>query len=64
MARLAEKYGWDAKRVKKLENLQFSLDNKAKIADYTVVNNSSIPDLTRQVAYVFSRILDSNEPRA
>ncbi|MCH9021954.1 MAG: dephospho-CoA kinase, partial [Planctomycetes bacterium] len=63
IARLADKYGWNAQKVKKLENLQFSLDNKAKMSDYRVVNNSSILDLTRQVAYVLSRILDSNERR-
>ena len=63
IARLAEKQGFNDQKVKNLENLQISLDNKAKIADYTLVNNSSIPDLTRQVAYVFSRILDSKERR-
>ena len=41
------------------ENFQISLDSKAELADITVDNNSGLAELSRQVAEVFSSMVDS-----
>ena len=55
--RLRGNRGWDKKKIKKIENLQIILDKKAKISEYTIVNNSNIPDLVPQIDRVLSAIL-------
>ncbi len=57
LERLAKNRGWTTERIKKIENLQFMLDNKAKMSEYTVINNSDIPDLALQVARILSLVL-------
>ncbi|MHC4118515.1 MAG: dephospho-CoA kinase [Planctomycetota bacterium] len=54
----ARKKGFDKNQLKIRENFQISLDNKANIADNTVVNNSGFSALVRQVADIFSDITD------
>ena len=56
--RLGQKRGWGQEKIKKIENLQIGLDKKAKISEYNVCNNSSIPEIAKQVAEVFSSILE------
>jgi len=41
------------------ENFQISLDNKVALADNSINNNSDSSELVRQVANIFSSILDS-----
>jgi len=55
-ARLRENRGWTKNKIKKIENLHFKLDKKTKISEYTVRNNSDIPELASQVAKVLSEI--------
>jgi len=55
----AKKMGvFDEKQIKIRENFQISLDNKAAIADNVIDNNSDFPALVRQVADIFSCIVD------
>lgn len=54
-----EKQLYDEKYLKVRENFQISLDTKAKIAHYIISNNSDLPALARQVARVFSCIINS-----
>ena len=44
------------KNLKKREKFQISLDTKAKLAHYTICNNSGLSDLADQVAYIFSTL--------
>ncbi|MCP4709386.1 MAG: dephospho-CoA kinase [Planctomycetes bacterium] len=60
--RLRENRGWDRKKIKKVENLQIPLDKKAKKADFTLYNNSSIPELAQQVNNIFTTVLESGKP--
>ena len=46
----------DQRRIR--ENFQISLDNKASLADNTIYNNSDFSELVRQVANIFTSILD------
>jgi len=45
--------------IKIRENFQISLDNKASVADNTIYNNSGFSALVKQVADIFSSIVDS-----
>ncbi len=57
----AKKMGFfDENRLKIRENFQISLDNKAKLTDNTIDNNSGFSALAKQVAGVFSDIVDSD----
>ena len=55
--RLAQRRGWREENAKKREKSQFSLDKKAKMSDYIVYNNSTIPDLVKQVASILALII-------
>jgi len=46
-------------QLKILENSQISLDSKAAIADNTIDNNSDFSGLAKQVADIFSHIVDN-----
>jgi len=59
--RLRQKRGWDAEKIKKIENFQISLDKKAKKSEYTVDNNSGIPTVSSQVKKVLSTILNNKK---
>ena len=50
----AEKMGISENELKIRENLQISLDNKAKVSDNKVDNNSDLAALAKQVAEIFS----------
>ncbi len=50
---------FDKKQFKMRENFQISLDNKAKLSDNTIDNNSDFSDLAKQVTEIFSYIVDS-----
>jgi dephospho-CoA kinase len=55
----AQKTGFfDAEGLKKRENLQISLDKKKRIADNIVNNNSDLSSLSKQIASIFSSIMD------
>ena len=58
--RVWQKLGWGPEKRKKVEKLQLGLDIKAKMADYTLRNNSTISDLYNQVAKTLSLILNSS----
>jgi dephospho-CoA kinase len=56
----AKKMGvFEENQLKIRENFQISLDNKVAIADNTVDNNSAFSALPRQVADIFSYIVDN-----
>jgi len=56
----AKKKGlFDKNQLKIMENFQFSLDNKADIAENTIDNNSGFSALAGQVAGFFSCIVDN-----
>ncbi|MCD6395304.1 MAG: dephospho-CoA kinase [Planctomycetes bacterium] len=56
-AQRAEKKGLGGeKHLKKREKFQISLDTKAKLAHYTIYNNSGLSDLADQVACIFSTL--------
>ena len=46
-------------KIKIRENFQISLDNKASVADTTIDNNSDFSALVKQVADIFTNIVDS-----
>ncbi|MGA2172060.1 MAG: dephospho-CoA kinase [Sedimentisphaerales bacterium] len=55
----AKKTGFfDADMLKIRENLQISLDKKKRIADNIVDNNSDLSGLSKQIACLFSNIVD------
>jgi dephospho-CoA kinase len=55
----AKKTGFfDAHMLKIRENLQISLDKKKRIADNIVDNNSDLSGLSKQIADIFSSIID------
>ena len=58
-AERAKKLGFDKNQIKIRENFQISLDNKESLADNTVENNSDFLALVRQVADIFSDIMDN-----
>jgi dephospho-CoA kinase len=51
--------GFDKNQLKIRENFQISLDNKAALADNTVENNSDFSAMVRQVADIFSDIMNN-----
>ena len=55
-----KKMGFNKNQLKIRENFQISLDKKASIADNTVVNNSGFSTLVKQVADIFSYIMDNS----
>jgi len=55
--RLRQNRGWNAEKIRKIENFQIALDKKAKKTEYIVDNNSSIPAVSLQVKKVLSTIL-------
>jgi dephospho-CoA kinase len=56
----AKKMGvFNENHVKIRENFQISLDNKGKLTDNTIDNNSGFSALPRQVADIFSDIMDN-----
>jgi len=55
----AKKMGGFFDEIKIRENFQISLDNKASVADNTINNNSDFSVLVKQVADIFSNIVDS-----
>ena len=54
----AKKLGFDKNQLKIRENFQISLDKKINLADNNVENNSDFSALVRQVANIFSDIMD------
>ena len=55
----AKKMGiFDEKQFKIRENFQISLDKKAALADNTIDSNSGFATLVKQVADIFSCIVD------
>jgi len=58
-AERAKKKDFDKNQIKIRENFQISLDNKASVADNMVENNSDFSALVRQVADIFSDIMDN-----
>ena len=55
----AKKAGLDKNQLKIRENFQISLDNKANLSDNTIENNSDFSALVRQVADIFTGIMDN-----
>ena len=58
-AKRAKKMGFDKNQLKIRENFQISLDNKAALADNTIENNSDFSAMVRQVADIFSDIMNN-----
>jgi len=58
-AERAKKKDFDENQVKIRENFQISLDNKASVADNAVDNNSDFSALVRQIADIFSDIMNN-----
>jgi len=58
-AERAKKMGFDKNQLKIRENFQISLDNKVALADNTVENNSDFSAMVRQVADIFSDIMNN-----
>lgn len=55
--RLQEERGWNEEKIKKVENLQFALDIKRKISEYSIYNNSGIPDTASQVEQILNKVV-------
>ena len=58
LERAKNKGVFDADQLKIRENLQISLDKKKAIADNIVDNNSDLSGLSKQIACIFSTIVD------
>jgi dephospho-CoA kinase len=58
-AERAKKKDFDKNQIKIRENFQISLDNKTTLADNTVENNSDFSVLVRQIADIFSDIMNN-----
>jgi len=58
-AERAKKRDFDKNQIKIRENFQISLDNKESLADNVVENNSDFSALVRQVADIFSDIMNN-----
>jgi len=58
-AERVKKKDFDGNQVKIRENFQISLDSKANVADNTIENNSDFSALVRQVADIFSDIMNN-----
>jgi dephospho-CoA kinase len=59
VSRVAQERGWTKEQLRGRENLQNPIDKKKEIADYVVINDSSIEELRSQVERVFSSVLAS-----
>jgi dephospho-CoA kinase len=60
-AERAKKMGiFDENQLKVRENSQISLDKKVGVADNIIENNSGFSALVRQVANIFSSVLDKS----
>ncbi|MBN1804238.1 MAG: dephospho-CoA kinase [Sedimentisphaerales bacterium] len=55
----AKKLGFDENHVKIRENFQISLDNKVRLADNIVENNSDLSAIANQVTGIFSYIVNN-----
>lgn len=55
----AKKMGFDENQIKIREKFQISLDNKARVADNIIDNNSNVSTLVRQVADIFSNMVNN-----
>jgi len=55
----AKKQGFDKNQLKIRENFQISLDNKLALADNMVENNSDFSAMVRQIADIFSDIMNN-----
>jgi dephospho-CoA kinase len=58
LERAKNKGVFEADQLKIRENLQISLDKKKRIADNIVDNNSDLSGLSKQIACIFSTIVD------
>jgi dephospho-CoA kinase len=58
LERAKNKGVFDADQLKIRENLQISLDKKKRIADNIIDNNSDLSGLSKQIANIFSNIMD------
>jgi len=58
-AERAKKKDFDENQIKIRENFQISLDNKVSLADNMIENNSDFSALVRQVADIFSDIVNN-----
>jgi dephospho-CoA kinase len=58
-AERAKKLGFDKNQHKIRENFQISLDKKMNLADNTIENNSDFSAMVRQVADIFSDIMNN-----
>ena len=58
-AERAKKKDFDKNQIKIRENFQISLDNKVSLADNMIENNSDFSALVRQVADIFSDIVNN-----
>jgi dephospho-CoA kinase len=58
LERAKKTFFFDADTLKFRENLQISLDKKKRIADNIVDNNSDLSGLSKQIACIFSTIVD------
>jgi dephospho-CoA kinase len=58
LERAKNKGVFEADQLKIRENLQISLDKKKRIADNIVDNNSDLSGLSKQIANIFSNIMD------
>ena len=59
VGRARESRGWTESEFDRREMLQKSLDMKARMADYRVVNNSTIDALLAQVTPLFERLIEA-----
>lgn len=55
----AKKMGFDENQIKIREKFQISLDKKARVADNIIDNNSNVSTLVRQVADIFSNMVNN-----
>ena len=58
-AERAKKMGFDKNQLKIRENFQISLDSKVALADNVVENNSDFSAMVRQIADIFSDIMNN-----
>jgi len=56
--------GWDESELAKREKMQFSLDKKVAMCDYTIRNCTSLPHLSDQIRELFARITNADSRKA
>jgi dephospho-CoA kinase len=61
LERVQKQRGWAAAELTKRENLQWPLDNKREISEYTVVNTADADAIRGQVRQILSRILEKRQ---